>query len=710
MGTRDSGKNYKLDIKEEQTNSAVTEERLVEENIGEVEQTNSAITETKRRSEEKLVKENIGEIEKVDMADDFKMTLPIFDGHEYSTWKKRITVFLKMKKCEKVIQRERESTENEATWNDADLKAMNYIYSALSNRQMEFVDEESTSYGIIKKLDQLYLRESTALQICVRNKLERMKLKDYTDIREFYSDFEKLIIELKNAGAAVTEKEKLNYMLRTLPSSLSHIGDLIDVLPENQKTVDYLINKIQMYEEREKDEKGESRNKSGNSNVFKSEWKKDKTCYRCGKSGHIQYDCTSQMSTGNSSRGSRAAGQQQAGNARYYQQQEGSGQRRNSGTYRSRGRGQRGRGGQQRQDRQSVSQNTMTFMTEVENKVANNVKVNMYENSIEWVLDSGCSDHIINDDKYFVKMNKLENPIKVKVGDGRTLEATRVGDIKAKFVTKFNETEIELKDVLFVNEMDKNLLSFGKIASKVKIISMGNTAKLYSRENMLIAIANKKNKLYKITTVLESKQNYVTENVNIAMTMKERYHRILGHVNFKYLNILSQKNLLDGLPRNLESEYLKCGTCVQNKMTKTSFDNNRRRAKDVGEIIHADVNGPHQTVGYQGERYFLILIDDYSKAGKIYTMKGKNEVYDCIVTYVNQLENLTGKKIKKLRCDNGREFLNKDVCTFAKEKGIYIEPCPPYVHELNGTAERYNRSVMETARCLLADAKINIKF
>ncbi|XP_017487802.1 PREDICTED: uncharacterized protein LOC108376130 [Rhagoletis zephyria] len=109
------------------------------------------------------------------MADEFEMTLPIFDGHDYSTWKKRITVFLRMKKCENVIQREKEPEENEATWNDTDL--MNYIYSALSNRQMEFVDEETTSYGIMKKLDKLYLRESTALQSCV-------------NICEFYSDCE----------------------------------------------------------------------------------------------------------------------------------------------------------------------------------------------------------------------------------------------------------------------------------------------------------------------------------------------------------------------------------------------------------------------------------------------------------------------------------------------------------------------------------------
>ena len=68
------------------------------------------------------------------MTEDSKMTLPIFDGKDYSTWKKRITVFLKMKKCEEVIRRVRAENENEATWNEKDLKAMNSIYSALFNK------------------------------------------------------------------------------------------------------------------------------------------------------------------------------------------------------------------------------------------------------------------------------------------------------------------------------------------------------------------------------------------------------------------------------------------------------------------------------------------------------------------------------------------------------------------------------------------------
>ena len=67
---------------------------------------------------------------------------------------------------------------------------------------------------IIKKLDDMYLTESTALQIVCRNKLEKLRLEKYSDKATFFSDFEKSVNELISAGAKISEKEKL----QTLPS------------------------------------------------------------------------------------------------------------------------------------------------------------------------------------------------------------------------------------------------------------------------------------------------------------------------------------------------------------------------------------------------------------------------------------------------------------------------------------------------------------
>ena len=153
--------------------------------------------------------------------------------------------------------------------------------------------------------------------------------------------------------------------------------------------------------------------------------------------------------------------------------------------------------------------------------------------------------------------------------------------------------------------MDRNLISFGKISEKLKTVSVGNTSKIYSDEK-LIGIATKANNLYQINTVFGNSQSYATVSVNNVMSLREKYHRMLGHVNFSYLNILSKNNLVEDLPNYLESEYLKCGTCVQNKMTNTRFENDRHRAKDIGEIIHADVNGPHSTIGFKGEIVYCV--------------------------------------------------------------------------------------------------------
>lgn len=113
----------------------------------------------------------------------------------------------------------------------------------------EFVKTaEETAYGIIKKLDQMYLKESTALQIVCRNRLEKLRLEKFNDSATFFSEFEKTVNELKGAGAKISEKEKLNDMLNTLPESYSYIGDLIDTLKEEDQTAEYVGNKIKLAE------------------------------------------------------------------------------------------------------------------------------------------------------------------------------------------------------------------------------------------------------------------------------------------------------------------------------------------------------------------------------------------------------------------------------------------------------------------------------
>lgn len=693
--------------------------------LDELRRVSKSLIETTLELQEKEEKAKQESIQKVivinentdEMANNEELKLQVFDGKNYSIWKKRILMYLKWKKCDEPATRRKLDSEDHAAWDEKDLKAMNYIYCSVSNDQLEFVSEQNTAYDILKKYDNMYIKESSALQICIRNKLDKMKLKDFDDSSSFFTEFEKTINELKNAGGKVDEREKLNYMLRTLPDSLSYIGDLIDALNESDRNCEFLKNKISMWESRNTN----NENGKKKTSVFQVEQNKDKNCFECGKFGHFKKDCRNIRTRGRGTRGG-AHWQGGARNPQAQQQQQtqhfrGRGRRGGQRGYYSRGRGGQQHGDGSRQYDARYSENvsdqiaTDAFITEVNRDDECDVKMYACDtNKIEWILDSGCSDHIVNDESYFCESITLEKPINVKVGDGRILKGTKIGKIMTYFNANETSNRIAISNVFYVKEMDKNLLSFAKVTDKNKIISVENTSKIFNGQNKLIAVAYKKHGLYKISSFIDRKECYITDTNEVNFTQKERYHRMLGHVNFKYLENMCKNKLVDGMPEKLEPVFLKCGTCIQNKMHNLPFENNRTKANDILEIVHTDLNGPHKTIGFDGSQYFLTFIDDYSKCTLIYTIKSKSEVCECFIDYINKVENMTGKRIKRLRCDNGKEYLNRDVYDVIRDKGIFLEPCPPYIHELNGTAERYNRTIMDSARCLLYEAKVNRKF
>jgi len=74
------------------------------------------------------------------------------------------------------------------------------------------------------------------------------------------------------------------------------------------------------------------------------------------------------------------------------------------------------------------------------------------------------------------------------------------------------------------------------------------------------------------------------------------------------------------------------------------------------------------------------------------------------------VERQTGRKIKSLQSDNGREFCNDDFDKFLREKGITRRLTTPYTPQSNGIAERKNRTLMEMARCMMMQSKLPVSF
>jgi hypothetical protein len=151
-----------------------------------------------------------------------------------------------------------------------------------------------------------------------------------------------------------------------------------------------------------------------------------------------------------------------------------------------------------------------------------------------------------------------------------------------------------------------------------------------------------------------------------------------------------------------------CKGCAIGKNIKKPFPSSNNRSKEILDLIHSDVCGLMPVKSLGGSLYYIIFIDNYSRKTWLYLLKTKDEVFSKFQEFKAEIENLTNKKIKTLRTDNGGEYTSKEFVAFYKSTGIRRELTVPHNPQQNGVAERKNRSIEETVKALLNDQGLSM--
>jgi transposase InsO family protein len=88
--------------------------------------------------------------------------------------------------------------------------------------------------------------------------------------------------------------------------------------------------------------------------------------------------------------------------------------------------------------------------------------------------------------------------------------------------------------------------------------------------------------------------------------------------------------------------------------------------------------------------YYVIFIDDCSLKTWIYFLRAKDEVFSKFQEFKALVENISRRKIKISRSDNGGEYTSNEFKYFFIEEGIKKELKTPYNPCQNGVVERKN--------------------
>ncbi|GJT64401.1 putative ribonuclease H-like domain-containing protein, partial [Tanacetum coccineum] len=323
--------------------------------------------------------------------------------------------------------------------------------------------------------------------------------------------------------------------------------------------------------------------------------------------------------------------------------------------------------------------------------------------------DSGCSRHITGNISYLSEYEPYDGGY-VSFGHGG-------GKITGKGTIKTGKLEFE--NVYFVKELKYNLFSVSQICDNKNSVMftdseclvLGKDFKLDDDTHLLLRTPRQQN-MYSIDLKNIIPHKNLTCMITKAFEDESMlWHRRLGHLNFKTMNKLVRNNLVKGLPSKSFENIHTCVACLKGKQHKASC-----KTKLTSSItkplhtLHMYLFGPTSVISLNHKWYCLVVTDDFSRFTWTFFLKSKDETSSILRNFITEIENLKDLKVKIIRCDNGGEFRNKEMDEFCTRKGIKREFSNARTPQQNGVAERRNRTLIEAARTMLADAKLPVTF
>ncbi|KAL8160069.1 LOW QUALITY PROTEIN: hypothetical protein V2J09_001606 [Rumex salicifolius] len=107
----------------------------------------------------------------------------------------------------------------------------------------------------------------------------------------------------------------------------------------------------------------------------------------------------------------------------------------------------------------------------------------------------------------------------------------------------------------------------------------------------------------------------------------ELWHNRYGHLSFKGLHTLQEKEMVVGLPAFGQEKGV-CESCLKGKQHRLPFPKHSSwRADNKLQLVHSDLCGPISPPSNSGKRYLIRFIDDFSRKTWVFFLAEKSETF-----------------------------------------------------------------------------------
>ncbi|GJZ21542.1 retrovirus-related pol polyprotein from transposon TNT 1-94 [Tanacetum coccineum] len=317
----------------------------------------------------------------------------------------------------------------------------------------------------------------------------------------------------------------------------------------------------------------------------------------------------------------------------------------------------------------------------------------------EWIKDSGCSKHMTGNRKLF-------STYKAYNGGNVIFGSNLRGNIIGKGT--ISNDSLKIDNVEHVDNLGFNLLSIGQICdNKCRVTFFEHDSEII-KDDKVIGKGIRKKGLYVMKLGNKPNDQICLTTIDENSTL---WHRRLGHANMRLIQSLASKELVRNLPK-LKFDQHFCDACKMGKQAHASH-----KAKNVVsttrclELLHIDLFGPSAVRSYRGNRYTLVIVDDYSRYTWTRFLKDKTKAFDQFKIFSRKIQNQLGCSIVSIRTDHGREFDNEvQFREFCNANGITHNFSALRTPQSNGMVEMKNRTLQEMSRTMLNEKSLPQKF
>jgi len=334
------------------------------------------------------------------------------------------------------------------------------------------------------------------------------------------------------------------------------------------------------------------------------------------------------------------------------------------------------------------------------------------------ILNSGCTNHIIRDRHFFWTYHADES-ISIRTANCGSLAALGRGDVHVQFMVGDRKITWRLRNCLHAPEVPINLISVGALQESGMTISFAQDSTILSfplmskLEGVRFPALVSQRLSFLDLQFLEPSPKPIEDDCYTAFPSfpdaaltPDLWHRRLGHPGLDTTRNVLTKSYATGVVWKGTISREHCIPCLVGKSPQIPYSNKGNRAENVCDLIHMDTCGPYPVQTPHKERYFVIMLDDKSNYGNTTLLVRKNDVFVAWKHVTASWELLTGNKVRAVRLDGAKEFVEGALGDHLRNAGITMQITAPYAHPQAGKAERYVQTIADTAQSLLADAKL----